>query len=183
MTLGGSWLSVSLKFGDSNRMREEPSFPWLLTALAYVTQKAGSNLVSWGVSTNSDEMLEMQVEEISALFSPVFPSDKPSPSHSRNIFSSEKQKMSSLYTLKKKKVTWGHTFIDFIEKERGIDVRAKQWWLASHICPTRYRTLNPGVCPDLESNLQHFWYTGQCFKQLSHLARDLYYIFSTSIII
>ena len=36
------------------------------------------------------------------------------------------------------------------EREGTIDVREKHRVAASHMCPTRDRTHNPGICPDWE---------------------------------
>ena len=41
------------------------------------------------------------------------------------------------------------------KRKRNIDVREKHWLPPVHTL-TGDRTQNPGMCPDRESNLQHF---------------------------
>ena len=42
------------------------------------------------------------------------------------------------------------------EMERNIDVWEIHWWVASCTPPAGYLSCNPGMCPDLESNLRRF---------------------------
>ena len=62
------------------------------------------------------------------------------------------------------------------EKEKNIDLGEKHQSVASHTCPNQDQTHSLDMYPPWELNLQPFWCTGQCFNQLSNLARaDLHF--------
>ena len=46
------------------------------------------------------------------------------------------------------------------ERERNIDVREKQWLVASPVCPNQGRIHNPGMCPNQGSSGGPFWFVG-----------------------